>query len=145
MRAALRGVSRGCSALTVGVGWGGVSPGSASPGVGAPFAGSLKGGPHRRPGAIRGRGELDRGGGGEGLRTARTPPAPTPPGPAPSRPLTARVPAPASRGLPRHTHQPARARDAAQTLADLDVAPGGSAPHRTAPHRTGQLTKSVPS
>lgn len=73
---------------------GGVSPGSASPGVGAPFAGSLKGGPHRQPGAIRGPGELD-----GSLRAAPTPPAPPPPGPAPSLPLTARVPAPASRGL----------------------------------------------
>lgn len=123
---------RGSSALIVRAG---VSPGSASPGVGAPFAGILKGGPHRRPGAIRGRGELDRSFGIE----------PTPPGPA--APWARAVPV-ADRPRPRakppaaSPHSPARAgRSAAQTLAALSRRArrlrSVPAPHRTAPDRTG--------
>lgn len=123
---------RGSSALIVRVG---VSPGSASPGVGAPFAGILKGGPHRRPGAIRGRGELDRSFGIE----------PTPPGPA--APWARAVPV-ADRPRPRakppaaSPHSPARAgQSAAQTLAALSRRArrlrSVPAPHRTAPDRTG--------
>lgn len=129
MRTTLSGVPRESSALIVCVCVGGVSPGSASPGVGAPFAGSLKGGPHRRPGAIRGRGELD-----GSLRAAPTPPAPPPPGPAPSRPLTARVPAPASRGLATLTGPRGPKRCSSPDSSVRRVRPLCSLP---APDRTG--------